>query len=245
MTKQVFLIGTFIVLSVLISACGTTALPAYEQDETSVAVARTETREALLTQGAIIPTDTPTVTPSPTVDFEATAAAEQATIDAQASIEAATAQAEADAQATTDAELAAEQATIDAQATLDAEAEAAAQPGADDPLFEAVANADAANGEQIFNAMAAPVCSTCHLVNTEDRLVGPGQLNLLARTIERIENGTIVADGPYSYIYNSIINPDEYIVEEYTPGVMLDVYEDTLTEDQIYDLIAYLASLSD
>ena len=236
MTKHVFLIGTLIVLSALISACGTAAIPAYEQDETSVAVARTETREALVAQGQIVPTDTPTITPSPTVDFEATAAAEQAALDAQATIDAEAAQAEADAQATIDA-------GANAQATIDAESSAAAQPGADDPLFEAIANADVANGEMLFSIMAAPACSTCHNI-TEDMLVGPGQYNVLARTIERIDNGTIEAEGPYTYLYNSIINPGDYITETFA-NAMPDTYEGILTDEQIYDLVAYLASLGD
>lgn len=240
MTKQRFLMSALIVLSAILTACGTAAIPAYEQDETSVAVAQTETREALVAQGEIVPTNIPTITPSPTVDFEATAAAEQEALDAQATIDAEAAQAEADAQATVDAEANA-QATIDAEV---ADADADAQPGSDDPLFEAIANADAANGEMLFIANPASPCNVCHNI-TEDRLVGPGQYNLLARTIEAIENGSIEADGPYSYIYNSIINPNDYAPEGYSVGLMPDVYEGILSDEQIYDLIAYLATLGD
>lgn len=231
MTKQISLIGVLVILSALLTACGTASIPAYEQDETSVAVARTETREALIAQGEIVPTNTPTVIPSPTVDFEATVAAEQEALDAQATLDAETAQAEADAQA-----------TVDAEAAVQAEADA--QPGSDDPLFEAISNADVANGEMLFSMMAAPPCSSCHNT-TEDTLVGPGQYNVLARAIEGIENGSIEADGPYSYIYESIINPNDYAPEGFAVGLMPDLYEGVLTDEQIYDLVAYLASLSD
>lgn len=234
MTRKFILIGILFALVALITACGSATIPAYEQEETALAVAHTETREALMTEGAIIPTNTPTIIPSPTVDFEATAAAEQAEADAQASSDAIAAQAEADAQATSDAEAVAAQ----------AEADANAQPGTDDPLYEAIANADPVNGENVFNAIAAPPCGSCHLI-TEDTLVGPGQYNLLARTIEGIENGTIVAEGPYSYIYQSIINPNDYAPEGFAVGLMPDAYEGVLTEDQLYDLVAYLATLGD
>jgi|GEM_PF-3074390 len=245
MTRKLTLIGALFALSALIAACGTAAIPAYEQEETSIAVARTETHEVLLTEGAIIPSDTPTSTPTSTPDFDATATAEQIVANAQATSDAATAQAEADAQATTDAiaqQTAAAEA-VAAQATTDAIA--AAQPGADDPLFEAVSNADPANGELIFNAVAAPACNTCHLADSETTLVGPGQYNLFARTVERIENGTIEAEGPYSYIYESIINPLDYAPEGFMVGLMPDVYEGVLTDEQVYDLIAYLVTLGD
>lgn len=239
MTRKAFLISTGLVLSALLTACGTVAIPEYQRQETAVAVALVETNEAQILEGEIVPTAT--VEPSPTVDFEATAAAEeQAAADAQATIDAEEA---ANAQATADAEAAA-QAEADAQATADAEAvaQAGAVPGSDDPLFDAIQAADPANGEMIFNGLAVPACNSCHLVDSENMLVGPGQLNLLARTIERIENGAITDAGPYTYIYNSIINPGDYIVETFS-NAMPDIYEGVLTDEQLYDLVAYLASL--
>ncbi|MGJ3238392.1 MAG: c-type cytochrome [Anaerolineae bacterium] len=235
MTRQVMLVGLISALAIVISACGTQALPSYDADSTSVAVARTATRDALLTQGAIIPTDTPTITPSPTVDFEATAAAEQAIQDANAT-------ATAEFEATVAAEQA--QATANAQATIDA---MPTEIGADDPLFEAIANADAANGEALFAANALVPCSTCHHVieNPETQLAGPNQWQLFSHTVERIAEGTIDAPGPYTYIYESIINPNDYIVEGYVAGVMIQGYGDALSEQELYDLVAYLVTLGE
>lgn len=242
MRRYLYMVSAAIVLTLMIAACGANALPQYEVDATSVSAARTSTVVALLTEGAIVPTETPTITPSPTVDFAATDAAIQATSDAQATLDAEAALAEANAQATSDAI-----ATVDAQATLDAEATLqAAQPGADDPLFDAIAAADPENGELLFAQNAVPICTTCHyVVENPDGppLPGPNQWALFSRTVERIEDGIIDADGPYSHIYDSIVNPNNYIVEGYNEGLMIQTYGDSLSEEELYDLVAYLASL--
>lgn len=237
MTRKFLVVSAVCVLSVLMTACGSAALPSYDSDSTSVAVARTETREALIAQGQIVPSDTPTITPSPTVDFEATNAVIQATDDAIATI---TAEFEATASAeVAEAEAVAQAATADAQATLDAQPE----------LFAEVSSADSANGEMLFIANPVSPCSTCHLVDSEDPLIGPGQLNLLARTLERIEDGTIEEDSPYVYIYNSIVHPADYLTvnADGVPYVnaMPATYGDLLTEQQVYDLVAYLITLED
>lgn len=240
MTRQFLIICAVCVLSVLITACGTTALPSYDSDSTSVALARTATSDALIAQGQIVPSDTPTITPSPTVDFEATNAVIQATDDAIATVTAefeATASAEDEAMAVM---------TADAQATMDAQP---TEVGSNDPLSDEIANADPANGETLFTANAGGACSACHYADSEDSLVGPGQLNVFARTVERLENGVIEADGPYSYLHNSIINPGEYLTLNDSgvpyPNAMPAIYGDLLTDQEIYDIVAYLVTLGD
>jgi len=114
----------------------------------------------------------------------------------------------------------------------------------EEALAAAVANADIANGELLFTALTVPACNTCHLADTEAMLVGPGQYNIYSRTVENIENGVIDAPGPYTYIYESIINPGDYVVEGFA-NAMPDAYEALLTEQQLYDLVAYLVSLGD
>ena len=235
MTRKILVLSAISILAMIITACGTAALPAYDSDSTSVAVARTETREALVAQGEIIPTDTPTITPSPTVDFEATNAVIQATDDAIATV---TAEFEAIASAE-----AAEAEAIAQTATAEAEAVADAQP----ELFAEIEAADAANGELLFISNMASPCSACHYADSEDSLVGPGQLNIFARTVERIESGEIEEDSPYVYLYNSIVHPNDYLSLNSSgvayPPAMPVIYGDMLSEQDIYDLIAYLVSL--
>lgn len=110
--------------------------------------------------------------------------------------------------------------------------------GADDPLFEAISAADPVNGEQLFIMNG---CLGCHTTDSSGAmLVGPGQWDLINRAGERVEG-----QGPYTYIFNSIINPNDYVVEGFAPNVMLATYRDMLSDEQIYDLVAYLATLHD
>lgn len=235
MTQKFLVVSAVCVLSIIMTACGSAALPAYENAETDVAVAQTETREALVALGEVIPTNTPTITPSPTVDFEATNAVIQATDDAIATL---TAEAEAQAAAEeAEAQAIADAATAEAQAILDAQPE----------LFAEVSAADATNGELLFIANAGSPCSTCHLVDSLDALVGPGQLNVFSRVVERIEAGVLEEDSPYVYLYNSIVHPADYLTLN-AEGVayanaMPAIYGDLLTDEEIYDLIAYLVTL--
>lgn len=104
---------------------------------------------------------------------------------------------------------------------------------------------DPASGEQLFQqtfstSLGDWACMQCHLVDSEAMLIGPGMLNLNQRAGERIEGQTAEL-----YVYNSIIHPNDYIVETYPENVMPQNYAEVLTEQQLYDLAAYLLSLGD
>lgn len=106
-----------------------------------------------------------------------------------------------------------------------------------DPIIALVANADATNGELLFNS-GVP-CSTCHNVDSEDALVGPGFLNLPMRAEARIED--TVAE---RYLYNSIIAPNDFIVDGFA-GAMPATYPDTYSDEELHDIVAYLMTLGD
>lgn len=124
------------------------------------------------------------------------------------------------------------------------EAETAAE---EDPIVAAIAAADAANGETLYNQLISDVgfaCSTCHNANNEQRLIGPGLLNIQDRAGTRVEG-----EAAEVYLYNAIIHPNDYIVQEpdyvYPENLMPQVYADIFSEEEIYDIIAYLLTLGD
>jgi mono/diheme cytochrome c family protein len=107
---------------------------------------------------------------------------------------------------------------------------------------------DPTNGERMFNetyevemadgTIGEWACSTCHMVNNNDVGTGPGMLNLADRAGERIDG----MPAPL-YVYRSILNTNEYLVDGYESGVMPVGYADVFTEQELYDLSAYLMTL--
>jgi mono/diheme cytochrome c family protein len=71
-------------------------------------------------------------------------------------------------------------------------------------------------------------CSGCHSTGSDDRL-GPGLAGISARQND-------------DYIRESIINPGAFVVEGFSP-VMTETFGDTLSSDELNDLIAYLKTL--
>jgi mono/diheme cytochrome c family protein len=102
-----------------------------------------------------------------------------------------------------------------------------------------------ARGNELFHAthttaQGAWMCSQCHSTGSE-RLIGPGMAGLSARAAARIAGQT--AD---EYIRNSILHPNDYIVEgdpAYPAGLMPQNYADIFSEDDLNALVSYLISL--
>ncbi len=99
----------------------------------------------------------------------------------------------------------------------------------------------AADGEVLFNTFYAEVgfaCETCHFVDQEGMKIGPGLLNVSDRS-EGLIDGVSAED----YVHASIVNPNDYIVEDYTANLMPQTYGDIFTEEELDALVAYLMTL--
>lgn len=109
------------------------------------------------------------------------------------------------------------------------------------PIDRLVAVSDVDNGEILFNTLQSATgfaCSTCHRVDSEEQLIGPGLLNVSIRAETRVEGQSAVA-----YIFASIIDPGAFVVPEFPDGLMPENWAEIYSEEEIYDIIAYLMTL--
>ena len=120
------------------------------------------------------------------------------------------------------------------------EAAAEADPalaGLPDDVLAAMTDADPARGEQLTLTNG---CIGCHALNPNQVMAGPTWHNVGATAATRVEGESAAL-----YLYNSIFHPNDYVVEGYMPNIMLQIYEQTLNDQDIADIIAYLLSLQD
>lgn len=107
-------------------------------------------------------------------------------------------------------------------------------PSAAEPTSFA-GSADA--GQQVFTGAGA--CSSCHTVNGSGGLIGPDLVGAAASA------ASIHPDLPVEEALKiEIIDPNLHITEGYRGDLMPQNYEDTLTEQQLQDLVAYMMSLN-
>jgi mono/diheme cytochrome c family protein len=100
--------------------------------------------------------------------------------------------------------------------------------------FDKLPAGDAARGEQIF---VAQPCKTCHI----DLGVGPAfpgspALAALAATRKSGYSAQL-------YLYESIVAPNAYIVPGFQKDIMPAEYHETLSRQELADLVTYLMSL--
>lgn len=109
------------------------------------------------------------------------------------------------------------------------------------PIDRLVAVSDVEKGEELFITLQSSIgfsCSTCHRVDSEDHLIGPGLLNINDRAEDRVE-GQSVAE----YIFTSIKNPSDYVVEGFPNGVMPQNWSDVYSDSELFDIVAYVMTL--
>lgn len=94
----------------------------------------------------------------------------------------------------------------------------------------AVQSADPARGERLYSQYA---CSACHLpesIGTAPMIKGMGE-----RAAGRRPNYSAAA-----YLYESIVDPNAFVVPDYPAGVMIQNFKETMPERDAYDLVAWM-----
>ena len=100
---------------------------------------------------------------------------------------------------------------------------------------------DIASGEALFAQTLAgsqPGCVTCHSLEDGVSLVGPSMAGLGSVAGSRV-SGMSAED----YIHDSIVAPNDFVVEGFGANIMPEAYGTALTEKEINDIVAYLNSL--
>ena len=84
-------------------------------------------------------------------------------------------------------------------------------------------------------------CTSCHNYEVPEVKIGPSLLGIPEHAAERVED-----EGPYTYIFRSIRYPQEYIVAGFEDSTRMPHFTtESLSDNQIYDIISYLMTLHD
>ena len=111
------------------------------------------------------------------------------------------------------------------------------------PIDRMVAARDAENGALLFQtfqeaALTGYSCANCHSPDSDEQLVGPGLVNIAQTAATRVESQSAA-----EYLYNSIVNPNDYLVEGFEADLMPLNWAEIYTNLEIFDLVAYLLTL--
>ncbi len=134
--------------------------------------------------------------------------------------------------------------TLEGESDLDAPDPARDTPPVDMSVYGEIALPETANAErgaelfQTYYEEAGYACATCHLDDTEDRLIGPGLLNVGSRAQTRVEGLSDI-----EYLFTKIVNPSAYTVADYDGNLEPRNWAQIFSEADIYDIVAYLLTL--
>ena len=198
---------------------------AASQDQAAGAAAESTPEPAATEAAAATATPEPTATPAPTEAAEPTA-----TVAPTATPEPTTAPAP-----TATPEPTAAPATAADSGAADSSGADSEFAGVPEGVAALIPSADVARGEQLTLQNA---CIGCHNLNPDLPMAGPTWHNVAETAATRVEGESAPA-----YLYNSIVHPNDYVVDGYAPGVMIQTYGDTLSDQDLADIIGYLLTL--
>jgi ferredoxin len=102
--------------------------------------------------------------------------------------------------------------------------------------LQVVSSADA--GESLYFETTLSVntgCRVCHSLDPGVVIIGPSFDGVATAATTRVPG--LTAD---EYLRESIVDPDAFVVHGFDPGVMLQNFNETLTDEQVDNLVAFL-----
>lgn len=97
---------------------------------------------------------------------------------------------------------------------------------------------DPARGERLFRSQACGACHTVSGLEGADGQLGPDLTHIGTEAASRV-----AGQDAETYLLTSLLFPNAFVAEGYSPNVMPLDYGQTLTLQQRRDLVAYLLSL--
>ena len=104
--------------------------------------------------------------------------------------------------------------------------------GLPDDILQAVTNANPANGETLALTFT---CVGCHALDPAKTQPGPSWYNIGDTAVVRV-----AGESPAFYLYQSITAPNSHVVEGYPANIMPQTFGETMSVQQIGDMVAYL-----
>jgi mono/diheme cytochrome c family protein len=101
--------------------------------------------------------------------------------------------------------------------------------------LDALPPGDATAGQNVFTAAG---CAACHSLEPEVKVVGPSLAGVATRAAARRPGYSAEL-----YLYESMVQPNAYVVDGFQPDVMPRTFQETLTPQNLADLIAFLLTL--
>lgn len=92
-----------------------------------------------------------------------------------------------------------------------------------------------ANPDNALKVTQANGCAGCHSLDPNVKLSGPTWVNLGDTAVVRRPG-----QSPALYLYESIVDPSAYVVPDYNDGVMPKTFKDTLSAQNIADILAFI-----
>jgi mono/diheme cytochrome c family protein len=91
-------------------------------------------------------------------------------------------------------------------------------------------------GQQVFVTSG---CGGCHTIQG----VSSGQVGPDLSKVGQVAAGRVPGKSAEEYLLEAVVNPDAFVVEGFSAGIMPQIYSTQLSQQQLDDLVAYLASL--
>ncbi len=109
--------------------------------------------------------------------------------------------------------------------------------------FDAWAASQAAPTDPVTRGAAlaqSQGCAACHSIDGST-IVGPSWKGLFGHEVTLTDGTSVTADE--AYLRESIVDPNAMVVQGFPPDVMLKTFGETLTDEQIGDLIEYIKTV--